>query len=113
MDVYALGIAFIAGIGFMIIISPVSDSHIASRLRPKITPKTDFNEMCGSCFSSMISKMPLSTICDLKEVERQRMIGCSHRTKAATPPLTTEYLGGNEPDFGVIPPEVDTRRTTG
>jgi hypothetical protein len=68
----------------------LKDAHLsgASKLKPKITPKTDFNEMCQSCFGAMISKMPLRTICDLQEVERQRMIGCRHRAKPIGPPNT-------------------------
>lgn len=75
------------------------------------TPKTDFNEMCENCFGSMISKMPLRTICDLKEVERQRMIGCSHNSRADPQPPTTEYLRGNEPDFGVKAPNLTYPKT--
>lgn len=57
----------------------VSDSPPMPKCKP---PKTDFTEMCENCFSSMISKMPMRTICNLKEVERQRMMGCRHGVKS-------------------------------
>jgi len=65
----------------------------------------------------MISKMPLRTICNLQEVERQRMLGCSHRAKPVGPKNTKLNgdpidchkcdCGDNEPDFTVTPPKVD------
>lgn len=60
----------------------VSDAPPMPKCKP---PETDFTEMCENCFSSMISKMPMRTLCNLKEVERQRMMGCSHRVKPIEP----------------------------
>lgn len=48
MDIFTLGIGFIAGIGFMIIIDPIKDSRIASKLKPKLNDESGLpDNICG------------------------------------------------------------------